>query len=106
VKPTSLWPLIAGMGALTLALRASMILLVGRMALPPLALRALGFVPAAVLSALAVPELLGADGAAGFAAGPRLVAGVLAVLVAWRTRSVFLTIGVGMDVLWILRALR
>jgi branched-subunit amino acid transport protein len=33
----------------------------------------------------------------------RLVAGVLAILVAWRTRNIFLTILVGMGVLWLLQ---
>jgi branched-subunit amino acid transport protein len=39
-------------------------------------------------------------------ANPRLVAGVAASLVAWRTKSVFLTIGVGMALFWILQAVR
>jgi branched-subunit amino acid transport protein len=34
----------------------------------------------------------------------RLVAGALAALVAWRTKNVLLTIGVGMAALWILQA--
>ena len=32
----------------------------------------------------------------------RLLAGVLAVVVAWRTKNVLLTIGVGMAALWVL----
>jgi len=35
----------------------------------------------------------------------RLFAGALAAVVAWRTRNVFLTIGVGMGLLWILQAM-
>ncbi|MGH2374135.1 MAG: AzlD domain-containing protein [bacterium] len=37
---------------------------------------------------------------------PRLIAGVLAAGVAWRTKNVFLTIGVGMALLWILQKFR
>jgi len=32
-----------------------------------------------------------------------LLAGLVAVLVAWRTRNVLLTVGVGMGVLWVLQ---
>jgi branched-subunit amino acid transport protein len=35
----------------------------------------------------------------------RLVAGLIAALVAWRTRRTLLSIGVGMVVLWVLQAL-
>ena len=35
----------------------------------------------------------------------RLLAGLAATLVAWRTKNVLLTIGVGMAALWILQAL-
>jgi branched-subunit amino acid transport protein len=35
----------------------------------------------------------------------RLLAGMLAALVAWRTRNVLLTLGVGLVALWILQAL-
>jgi len=33
------------------------------------------------------------------------VAGALAILVAWRTRNVFLTVGVGMAGLWLLQGI-
>ena len=43
-----IWALIIGMGVITYALRLSMIVLLGRVEIPPVVLRGLRFVPAAV----------------------------------------------------------
>ena len=103
----SLWPVIAGMGVITYALRLSLIVLFGRVEMPVPIRQALRFVPPAVLSAFVFPGLLGSGGAFDISLGnARLVAGGLAAVVAWRTRNVFLTIGVGMGLLWILQAIR
>jgi branched-subunit amino acid transport protein len=57
----------------------------------------------AALTALVTPDLLGgAAGASLLTRNPRLWAGVIAALVAWRTRNVVLTVGVGMAALWLL----
>lgn len=97
--------IILGMGVVTYGIRLSLILLWGRVSVPPLVQQALRFVPPAVLSAIIVPELLQPGGTLQLSLGnPRLLAGVLAAAVAWRTRSVLLTIAVGMLALWILRA--
>jgi branched-subunit amino acid transport protein len=93
-------------GLLTYATRLSFIVLVGRVETPPLFVRALRFVPAAVLSALILPELVTRGGELKFdLSNPRLIAGVLAALVAYRTRSVLVTIAAGMVSLWILQVL-
>lgn len=93
-------------GLATYALRLSMIGLAGRVSLPAGVERALRFVPVAALTALVTPDLLGgAAGASLFTHNPRLWAGVVAALVAWRTRNVLLTVGVGMATLWILSRL-
>ncbi|HEY7976345.1 MAG TPA: AzlD domain-containing protein, partial [Ktedonobacterales bacterium] len=56
--------------------------------------------------ALIVPDLVGHNGALVLTlANPRLIAGVVALAVAWRTRSVALTLVVGMAVFWLLSAL-
>ncbi len=103
----ALWLIVIGMGAVTYALRLSMILLFDRVAMPDVIRRALRFVPPAVLSALVVPALLAPDPVRHMSVDhARLIAGVLAGAVAWRTKNVFLTIGVGMGLLWILQALR
>lgn len=96
---------IAGMGLITYAIRLSLFLLPERVILPPWLLRALRYVPAAVLSAIIVPELLQPSGALDLSLGnERLLAGLVAMLIAWRTRNVFLTVAVGLVLLWLLQA--
>lgn len=99
---------IACIGIATYGLRLSLIGLEGRVRLPARVARALRYVPVAALTALVVPDLLG--GATGTAAGaglltrdPRLWAGVVAMVVAWRTRNVLLTVAAGMVVLEVLQ---
>ena len=102
----AIWLTIIGMGIVTYAIRLSPIVLLERVELPRLVLRALRFVPAAVLSAIIFPELLRHSGAIDISFhNARLLAGVLAALIAWRTRNVLLTIAIGMAALWILQAL-
>jgi len=97
--------IIVAMGVITYAIRLSLILLWGRVAVPPLVQRALRFVPPAVLSALIFPELLLPGGTFDLSLGnARLLAGMAATVVAWRSRNVFLAIGVGMLALWVLQA--
>ena len=101
-----LWLAILGAGAVTFALRFSFIALLGRIEVPPSLERALRFVPAAVLTAVVIPLLLLDDGALNVSPGnERLLAGLVAVLISWRTRSVLLTLVGGMTALWTLQAL-
>jgi branched-subunit amino acid transport protein len=98
----SLLAALALAGLLTFATRLSFILLLSRVAVPPLLVHALRFVPPAVLTAIVASEIFVRDGAPDLTLGNlRFVAGAVAALVAWRTRNVFLTIGVGMAALWI-----
>ena len=100
----TLWLAIVGMGAITLALRASFILLPAGLRLPALLLRfsaplrrALPFVPAAVLTALWAPELAFQKGVLSLSLhNERLAGGLVAVLVAWRWRLTFATIASGL----------
>jgi branched-subunit amino acid transport protein len=93
-------------GICTFATRLSFILLLENRKIPPLVERSLRLVPPAVLSAIIFPEVLRPDGILNLSPGnPRLLAGLLAALVAWRTKNIFLTIGVGMATLLILQAL-
>jgi branched-subunit amino acid transport protein len=83
-------------GLLTFAMRFSFIYLVGRARLPERVRRLLRFVPAAVLSAIIAPELLLHPGGLDLSpANSRLLAGLLAVLVAWWTKNTLVTILVG-----------
>jgi len=100
------WLTIIGMGIVTYATRLSFVLLLGQVEIPPVVRRALRLTPSAVFAAIIFPELLQPGGTLDVSVGnPRLLAGVLAGLVAWRTQNVLLTVGVGMATLWILQML-
>ena len=102
----SIWLVLIAAGLITYAIRLSFILLFGKLDISPRLRRALRFVPPAVLSAIIFPELLFREGALDFSLGnARLLAGLVAALVAWRTRSVLLTIFIGMLVLLALQSL-
>jgi branched-subunit amino acid transport protein len=106
VSTTTFWLAILGAGAVTFTLRLSFIALLGRIEVPPFLERALRYVPAAVLTAVVIPLLFYQDGALEVSLGnERLVAGLLAALIAWRTRNVLLVLAGGMAVLWALQAI-
>lgn len=99
-----LWLVIGAMGAVTFLTRLSMIALLGRAEMPGLVQRGLRYVPPAVLSAIVLPELVSPQARLDLSLGNlRLIAGLLAALVAYRTRNVLLTIAVGMGALWVLQ---
>ncbi len=101
------WLIIPGMGVVTFIIRASVIALFGRIDVPPQLRRSLRFVPPAVLTALITPALVQPAGILDLSPTNRhLVAGTLAALVAWKTKSTLLTIVMGMAVLWVLQMLR
>jgi len=87
-------------------LRLSFLALSGRLAAPDWLTRALRFVPVAVLTALVVPAIIYREGVLSLSlSNERLIAGLLAAIVAWRTRSVLATLAVGMGGVWLLQAL-
>jgi branched-subunit amino acid transport protein len=99
-----LWVTIIIIGLLTLGLRLSFMAFMGKMQVLPIAQSALRFVPIAVLSALIAPALFFKSGSLDLSlSNTRLVAGILAILVAWRTKNVLLTILSGMACLLILQ---
>ncbi len=100
------WAIVMGMGLLTYGLRVVPIALLERVAIPRTIERALRFVAPAVLSAIIFPALLRPAGPMEVSlVNVRILAGVLAALVAWRTKNMLLTIAVGMAALWIVRIL-
>ena len=104
----TIWILIVVIGAGTFMFRISLIALLGRVERTPPALeRILRFIRPAVLAALISPAVVLLHGRATFIDpfNPRLVAGLVAIIVAWKTSNVLLTIGSGMAVLWVLQAL-
>lgn len=104
LSSSAVWLIIVLVGAGTYLLRFSFIYLFGKIELPDSFTRALRFVPAAVLAALVAPALFVVPEATSWLT-PRLVAAGVAVLVAWRTKSVLLTLLTGMGILWTLHAL-
>jgi branched-subunit amino acid transport protein len=99
------WLTIFAAGLITYATRLSFILLFKRIQIPAWLRRALRFVPVAVLSAIILPELVFQDGTLAVTpTNPRLLAGIVAILVAWRTKNILLTLISGMVTLWILQA--
>ncbi len=91
------WLIIISVGLATYAMRLSGILLLEHIELPPAVHRALRFVPITVLPAIVAQELVLHDGTRNLALhNPRLLAGIVAAAVVWRTRNVVLTIVVGM----------
>ena len=102
----TLWLIILGMMLVTYSVRLSVIALLGERELPPFITRALRYVPPAALAAIVFPALLQPAGTLDLSpANFRLLAGLVAALVAWRTRRTLLSIGVGMALLWVLQVL-
>ncbi len=93
--------LLAAVG--TFAMRASFLAAADRLTtLPPRVERLLRQIPPAALAALVVPAFV-RPGDAVDLLQPQLPAGLLAGLVAWRTRNVALTLVVGLGSLLVLR---
>ena len=93
----TLWLIILGMTLATFGQRASFLLLPPHVQLPALLRRALRYVPAAVLTAIWAPELMLQKGVLDIALGnERLLAGIVAIAIAWRFRVTFGTIIAGL----------
>ena len=98
----SLWLAMLAAGAATFMIRYSFIGSAGRFSMPGWFVRMLRFVPVAALTALVWPDLLIVDQQIVFDS-PRLIAGLLAALVAWRSANILCTIATGTVALWVLQ---
>ena len=93
-------------GLLTFATRAIFLLSGERFNLGPNFRALLAYVPPAVLAALIAPEIFVRNGAMLLGPeNPRVWAGLVAVLVALWTKSVLLTIALGLASLWLLQSI-
>ncbi|MBC8330548.1 MAG: AzlD domain-containing protein [Anaerolineae bacterium] len=100
---SDIWVIMLAVGMLTFATRLSFIVLLERWQTPPLLKRALRFVPVSVLTAIITPELVMPSGALDLSLGnARLLAGLVAIVVAWKTRNIVWTIVAGMGTLLLL----
>jgi len=99
----NLWLIFLFGGLLTFGMRYSFIYLLGRFEIPETLRRALRFVPPAVLTAIVVPELfIRSDQIDASLTNFRLLAGIAAIFVAWKTKNTLLTILAGMVALLVL----
>ena len=80
----NIWLVMLVGGAITFGMRFSLIFLFGRFQVPETMRKALHYVPPAVLSAIILPELFYSLGSLNLSFGnTRLLAGIIATLVAW-----------------------
>jgi branched-subunit amino acid transport protein len=103
----NIWLVMLLGGLITFGMRFSFIYLFGKFEIPEVMRRALHYVPPAVLSAIIFPEILMQQGRlVPSLENNRLLAGLVAVLVAWFTKNTLLTILAGMAALLILQLVR
>ncbi|NND03947.1 MAG: AzlD domain-containing protein [Acidimicrobiia bacterium] len=97
------WLIVIIVGIGTYLTRLSFIGILGTREVPTYVERPLRLVAPAVIAAIAIPELVAPDGVVHISFDNlRLLAGLIAIVAAWTTRSIGWTIGVGMVSLWIL----
>ncbi len=102
---SGVWVAIVLSGIGTFAMRASFLAVAHRMVVvPPGVQRLLRQIPPAALASIVVPALVRHDGHIDLL-DARFVAGVLAAIIAWRTKSTVWTLVVGMGVLIVLEQL-
>ena len=96
--------LILGMMAVTFGVRYPVLALSGRFHMPAWLVKALGYVPAAVLSAITVPMMLAPQGHIALSLdNAYLVAGLTSIVFVALTRHLLATIVLGMALFLILR---
>lgn len=97
--------LIIGMALATMATRIPVLWWLSLHPLSPSLARALKYVPLAVLSAIIAPIIFLADDKLALQLNNApLAASLVAIIVSWRTRSLLLTIVIGMAALFLWRA--
>ena len=102
----NIWLVMLIGGLITFGMRFSLIFLFGKFDIPETLRKALHYVPPAVLSAIVFPELLYRSNQLNISLGnTRLLAGIVAILVAWFSKNTLLTILAGMIALFALQVL-
>ncbi|MBT3239677.1 MAG: AzlD domain-containing protein [Chloroflexi bacterium] len=91
--------LIFGMALVTFIIRYPVLAFLSKMNLPEKYLSGLKFVPPTVLTAIIIPQLLFDKDKLDISfQNPQLIAGVLAALIAWKSKNLLLTIVLGMGI--------
>ena len=100
----NIWLIMLIGGLITFGMRFSLIFLFGKFEVPQTMRKALHYVPPAVLSAIILPELVFQSNQLNLSLGnTQLLAGIVAILVAWFTKNTLLTILAGMIALLLLQ---
>jgi branched-subunit amino acid transport protein len=104
METTTIWLVILGGMVVTYATRLSFTVILPADQLPRQVQQALRFAPPAVLAAIAIPSIILPGSAKAIQlTHPQTLAGLAAALIAWRTGSTWLTIAVGLVLLWLLQ---
>ena len=102
----NIWLVMLIGGLITFAIRFSLIYLFGKIKVPETMQKSLHYVPPAVLSAIIFPELFLHAGTFNLALdNTRLLAGLIAIVVAWFSKNTLVTIVAGMIALFLLQLL-
>ena len=100
----AVWVYILSLIVAAFLIRASFLVFATRFSMPPALDRFLRYVPAAVLAALVAPGLFKHSGKLDYSlSNPQIYAGMVAILVAWKTRNVLVTLIAGMLALWLIQ---
>jgi branched-subunit amino acid transport protein len=100
----NIWLVMLLGGLITFLIRFSLIYLFGKFKVPQTMQKALRYVPPAVLSALIFPELFLHDGMLILSLdNTRLLAGLVAIAMAWFSKNTLITILAGMLALFLLQ---
>ena len=95
----NIWIIIFGMAAVTFLPRVLPLVAIDAEALPNVMRRGLNYVPIAVLSTIIGSSYVPSEEWGQFVIDERLIAGVVAIAVAWYTQNIIITITAGMVVL-------
>lgn len=100
----NIWLILLVGGLITFGIRFSFIYLFGKFHIPETVRKALHYVPPAVLSAIVFPELFLQEGMLNLSfENYRLLAGLIAMAVAWFSKNTLITIIAGMVALILLQ---
>ena len=100
----NIWLVMLFGGLITFAIRFVLIYLFGKFEIPKTMRKALHYVPPAVLSAIIFPELFIRDDVLNLSLdNQRMIAGLIAISVAWFSRNTLITILAGMAALFLLQ---
>ena len=103
----NIWLVMLLGGLITFGMRFSLIYLFGRLHIPEAMRRALHYVPPAVLAALIFPALFLPDDVWDVSVNnPHLLAGLVAIAVAWFSKNTLLTILAGILAFFLMQFLR